>query len=81
MYLSKIILLIVGDLAEDAFAPEHWGSDSKINSWLAPCGIKRVYKMNKSVTHIVCSRSSYRANAPDSKWTMRASTVRVRGIN
>lgn len=60
---KNIVILVAGDLNADAVVP-CW-TPSNVENWLRLRGIKQVFEIKKSVTHVVCSRAAYRANVPE----------------
>lgn len=57
--LKGCVVWIVGDLSEDAYA-SHWWTEANISQLLKRLKIKSVKYLDKTVTHVVCSRSAYK---------------------
>lgn len=64
MSLRGCVICVTGDLSEDAFVPHSW-TEAKIENFLHDRKIKFVRKVDKTVTHLVCSRSAFLNNAPE----------------
>lgn len=61
--LKNLVILVVGDLNTDAVVL-CWTA-SNVENWLRLRGIKQVFEINDSVTHVVCSRAAHAANVPE----------------
>lgn len=61
--LKNIVILVVGDPNMDAVVP-CWTAPN-IENWLRQHGIKQVFEISKSVTHVVCSRAAYEDDVPE----------------
>lgn len=59
-------MYIVGDLSEDAFA-SHWWTETNVLELLRDRKIKLAKCVDKTVTHLICSRSAYRSQAPQGR--------------
>lgn len=66
MSLRGCVICVAGDLSEDAFVPHSW-TEASIERYLRYRKIKLVKRVDKTVTHLVCSRSAFLSNAPEGK--------------
>lgn len=63
------VVCIVGDLSEDAVV-SHWWTETNILELLKYLKIKLVKKVDKTVTHLICSRSAYANMVPEGMWQL-----------
>ncbi|KAF3769951.1 hypothetical protein M406DRAFT_66406 [Cryphonectria parasitica EP155] len=63
--LKSIVILIVGNLGEDAFVTADWSNPQKLATEIKRAGMRQVDHLCKQVTHLVVSRRAFKDKAPE----------------
>lgn len=69
MSLRSCVVCIVGNLSEDAFATDWW-TETNVLELLRSRKIKLVKKVDKTVTHLICSRAAYANKVSEGRWSV-----------